>query len=171
MFLEAVSLRGQSRHMMRDRTIAGANPGWPGLPDYDSAVWTETWGDGPVDYTVEMDGTAATKNYVRSYNPGVSDYDWTSSEATYYHGDQIASTQAMTDDAGAVVMRPVYTAFGERVQADGRTNFRYTRHINRPHNRIPTLQFASILVSRFYAIDTIGLLSQKCLNSRAYSRL
>ncbi len=123
---------GQSRHMMRDRTIVGANPGGPGLPDYDSAVWTETWGDGPVDYTVEMDGTAATKNYVRSYNPGVSDYDWTSSEATYYHGDQIASTQAMTDDSGAVIMRPVYTAFGERVQADGRVGSPMLHTQNQP---------------------------------------
>ncbi len=131
---------GRERHMMRDRDTA-----FPHLPDYAGASWTDYEGDLPVDdYTVTDCHTgiltAAAVADDTHYALGAAEIDYctegescTDDAVSYTHTNHLGTTRARTNDAshggapGAPVPyeRPVYTAFGERIDGDVTTRYGY----------------------------------------------
>jgi RHS repeat-associated protein len=116
--------------MLREWTVD------PLEPDYDSALWTYYDDQVPVkDYKLPWDEGTQTYGWEHgdSYALGLAQVSYaspTEPTAKYFHGDQIGTTRAMTDDVGpplptTISPRIVYTAFGEQVNAEGAVGTRY----------------------------------------------
>ncbi len=116
---------GRTRHMTRERDVITL------APDDDSAVWTDYDGDFPsADYIVTSCEGSATVQDQTHYHLGLAEIDYCDPApcddvATYTHTDHLGTTRARTDDVPAPFARPVYTAFGERVDTDGWIGTRY----------------------------------------------
>ncbi len=130
---------GRERYMMRDRDTA-----FPHSPDYDSARWTDYNDDLPVaDYRVtdcDTGPSAADVADETHYALGTAEIDYctegescTDDAVSYTHTNHLGTTRARTNDAshggapGAPIPyeRPVYTAFGERIDGDVSTRYGY----------------------------------------------
>ncbi|MFH1419388.1 MAG: RHS repeat-associated core domain-containing protein [Planctomycetota bacterium] len=91
-------------------------PGTSRWSDYDG---DEIYGDYVVDdVTGDVTETMA-------YLPGVGQMDTQTGEIVYFHGDQITSLRAVSNEQSAVNGVMVCTAFGEQVYADGTVGTRY----------------------------------------------
>jgi RHS repeat-associated protein len=81
------------------------------------------------DYEVDSGGPAVTGTMLYSYGLGLAGQaTGVSDPRTYYHGDQIGSTRAMTDNAGGMGTLPAtiaYSAFGEKLNSSGTSLPRY----------------------------------------------
>jgi RHS repeat-associated protein len=75
-----------------------------------------------------VDNQGPEAQTLRNYRTGIAHIDhdgqdWVDEQ--YYHGDQIDSTRAMTDENHAVSRKFTYTAFGERISTSGTAETRY----------------------------------------------
>jgi hypothetical protein len=88
---------------------------------YAPTVGTDLWtvyddGDLPTqDFTI--DGSSRTN--VTRYMLGMAETDEATGDNSFVHTNHLGTTGALTDDAGAVEVSFVYTAFGERVDSNG----------------------------------------------------
>lgn len=128
-FIREFRGNGRRRYMVRDRCPddMGIECAPQYAPLYDTAVWTAYDGDLPVgDYTIDVVDEATQYTYLTGYQLGTAEADLQASPfaPTYYHGDQIGSTRAMSDGVSAVA-EVVYTAFGEIVHQDLSVGTRY----------------------------------------------
>ncbi len=112
---------GRQRYMVRQRDPSPwmektVLPGTTRWSDYDG---DEIYGD----YIV--DDVTGVLTETMAYLPGVAQMDSQTGEIVYFHGDQIGSARAICDQQSAVSGTMVYTAFGEKVYADGAVGTRY----------------------------------------------
>ncbi|GMU32262.1 MAG: hypothetical protein AMXMBFR20_01350 [Planctomycetia bacterium] len=116
---------GRQRYMVRPYHVTGAS--------LDQGKWSDYAGQSiHGDYTVALDqSNAAVVTEKVAHEPGVIDYDYSAaagSRQTYLHGNLIGTTEATSGaSAGSPLSagRAVYTAFGERVYANGVGGGRY----------------------------------------------
>ncbi|MFH1419024.1 MAG: RHS repeat-associated core domain-containing protein, partial [Planctomycetota bacterium] len=110
---------GRTRYMVRERNPAFALDVLSGTTRWSDYDGDEIYGDYIVD---DVSGVVTD---TMAYLPGVAQMDMLSGEITYFHGDQIGSVRAVSDQQSTVSGTMVYTAFGEQVYADGTVGTRY----------------------------------------------
>lgn len=99
-------------------------------------VWSDYDGDSiEGDYTLSIAGSppsqTATAFNTTGHEPGLGQFDWNGAQppstvnVQHTHDNLIGTNEAMTDSAGAVTRRTVFTAFGEPVYENGSTDSRY----------------------------------------------
>lgn len=80
-----------------------------------------------ADYLVDRETGETTT--VKTYQPGIGEFDWQTTALSYFHADQIGSIRVATDESGEIVARIACTAFGEQMSAwvieDAVTRYRY----------------------------------------------
>jgi RHS repeat-associated protein len=81
------------------------------------------WGGRQTAYVWGGPGVGLLYEEAQDFNPLVS--PGPGPEVRYYHGDQVGSTLALTDDTGAVTGRVEYHAYGHIVKREGYTNTPY----------------------------------------------
>jgi RHS repeat-associated protein len=88
--------------------------------DYDG---DEIYGDLSLRYDDQIPQLDVTD--VMAHEPGLAQYDFSSEALHHLHGNLIGTTERMTDAAGSIAHRAVYTAFGELIQESGTVATRY----------------------------------------------
>jgi RHS repeat-associated protein len=127
-YLAAMEYRyqgGRGRYMVRPR-----DPETMGLSPYSAAdgQWfdydgDEIYGDLSLRYDDQSQRLDVTD--VMAHEPGLAQYDNASRALHHLHGNLIGTTERMTDAAGAIAHRAVYTAFGELIEESGTVATRY----------------------------------------------
>jgi RHS repeat-associated protein len=88
--------------------------------DYDG---DEIYGDLSVSYDEQTQTVTATD--LMAHEPGLAQYEHATEALHHLHGNLIGTTERMTDAAGAIAHRAVYTAFGELIDESGAVATRY----------------------------------------------
>ncbi len=94
--------------------------------DDDLPALTSLWSDydgGAIygDHTIS--GTTATE--VTAFMPGIAQQDVPTGDATWFLNNHIGTTRTMLDDNADVVVKRLYTAFGELIELTGSGQTRY----------------------------------------------
>jgi RHS repeat-associated protein len=127
-YLAAMEYRyqgGRGRYMVRPR-----DPETMQLYPYTAAdgQWFDYDGEGIYgDYSVSYD--EQTQQWLATntlaHEPGLAQYDHAWQALHHLHGNLIGTTERMTDGAGSIAHRAVYTAFGELIDESGAVGTRY----------------------------------------------
>lgn len=104
---------------------------------------------------------------------GVCPADGCGEVVEYYHVDAIGSVRAVTDEAGAVVLRRDYFLFGEGVNPDGGTSLGFTSQEGDPESGLNYVgaRYYRAWTGRFTAVDPVfaGVSNPQNWNRYAYA--
>ena len=152
---------GRGRYMTRQRDPADPTQVLAGTTTWYDYDGDEIYGD----YEVDMVGQP-TENGVTE--PGLAQVDYNGSGMSYFHSDHIGSTRLLTDSPSPHTIEDsyIYTAFGEKVRADGTigTRYRYAGawgYQNNSEFAAPNSAFDAMHVGHRYYSPSIGRFLQR----------
>ena len=155
---------GRGRYLTRQRDPANPTQVLAGTTTWYDYDGDEIYGD----YEVDVVGQDVTTTQIGVTEAGLAQVDYNGSGLSYFHSDHIGSTRLLTDSPSPHTIEDsyIYTAFGEKIRADGTigTRYRYAGawgYQNNSEFAAPNSAFDGMHVGHRYYSPSIGRFLQR----------